>query len=149
MHWFGPPTVKSSTWSWLDHLASGLKPLTESVFLSDSAFTWSPPNGLNFARDFNLLAPYTKGTSLGLCLVNCLLHSQVSVNFRSTFMVFFHLSLSVLVRYSLSDLFRLRGWFPFFPTTLHRGHPTQSFSQLGPRGCYPLWQLFPELLWDC
>jgi hypothetical protein len=65
MHWFGPLTAKSSTGSWLDHLASGLKPLTESVFLSDSAFTWSPPNGLNFARDFNLLAPYTKGTSLG------------------------------------------------------------------------------------
>ena len=148
MHWFGPLIARSSTWPRLDHLASGLKPPTQRVFISYSAFTLSPPIGLNFAGDFNLLAPYTKGTSLGLCLVNCLLHSQVSVNFRSTFMVFFHLSLSVLVRYSLSDLFRLRGWFHFFQVTLHKGRPTRSAHLLFFRGCYSLWQFISELFYS-
>jgi len=74
-----------STWSRLDHLASGLKPLTSSPF-SYSAFTWSSPNGLNFARDFNLLAPYTKGTSVGFC------PGRLIVTFSSFSKLSFHYS---------------------------------------------------------
>ena len=146
MHWFSLPvtTIHLVT---VRSLGFGSKTFNYKSFLSYSAFTSSPPSGLNFAKDFNLLAPYTKGTSLGLCPVNCLLHSQVSVNFRSTFMVFFHLSLSVLVRYCLSGLFRLRGWFPFFQVTLHKGRPTQSVHLLFFRGFYSLWQFIPELFY--
>lgn len=80
----------------------------------------STPTGLNFAKDFNLLAPYTKGTSFdALIFADCLLQFQISINFRSSLLVFFHLSLSVLVHYCLSDLSRLRGWFPSFRTILH------------------------------
>jgi hypothetical protein len=46
-------------------LGFGSKTSNSTVLFSYSAFTSSPPTGLNFARDFNLLAPYTKGTSLG------------------------------------------------------------------------------------
>ena len=46
-------------------LGFGSKAFNSSVLFRTTAFTPSPPNGLNFAKDFNLLAPYTKGTSLG------------------------------------------------------------------------------------
>jgi hypothetical protein len=46
-------------------LGFGSKTYNSESFFSYSAFTLSPPTGLNFAGDFNLLAPYTKGTSLG------------------------------------------------------------------------------------
>jgi hypothetical protein len=49
-------------------LGFGSKTSNWKCFFSHYAFTWFSPNGLNFARDFNLLAPYTKGTSVGIGL---------------------------------------------------------------------------------
>ena len=51
--------------------------------------------------------------------------------------VLFHLSLTVLVRYRLSGLVRLRGWFPQLHSTFSIHEITHSFFAGIPMGLLP------------
>ena len=60
---FGPPSsvTWTSTWTWVDHLVSGLRPRTTNA-LFRLAFAAAPSLRLNLARDRNSPVHSTKGT---------------------------------------------------------------------------------------
>ena len=61
--WFGPPVrfTAPSTWTWVDHLVSGLRPHT-SCALFRLAFATAPTLHLNLASKRNSPVHSTKGT---------------------------------------------------------------------------------------
>ena len=61
--WFGPPVrfTAPSTWTWVDHLVSGLRPHT-SLALFRLAFATAPILHLNLACKRNSPVHSTKGT---------------------------------------------------------------------------------------
>ena len=61
--WFGPPVrfTAPSTWTWVDHLVSGLRPHTTCA-LFRLAFAAAPHLLLNLASDRNSPVHSTKGT---------------------------------------------------------------------------------------
>ena len=60
---FGPPSsvTWTSTWTWVDHLVSGLRPHTK-IALFRLAFAAAPPYQLNLACNRNSPVHSTKGT---------------------------------------------------------------------------------------
>src|SRR3954462_7194757 len=62
---FGPPSsvTWTSTWTWVDHLVSGLRPHSK-IALFRLAFAAAPPYQLNLAGNRNSPVHSTKGTPL-------------------------------------------------------------------------------------
>ena len=97
--WFGPPVrfTAPSTWTWVDHLVSGLRPHT-SCALFRLAFATDTPHGLTSRHNTNSQAHSSKGTLSPQKAPTACKHTvsgTISLPSRGSF----HLSLTVLVHY--------------------------------------------------
>ena len=95
---FGPPVpvTAPSSWSWIDHLVSGLYPATKSPY-SDS-ISLRLPYSVNLATEYKSLTHYTKGTPSPKRAPTFCKHAvseSISLPSRGSF----RLSLTVLVHY--------------------------------------------------
>ena len=111
-----------STWPWIDHLVSGLRPATKSPY-SDS-LSLRLPYSVKLATERKSLTHYTKGTQsplTGLLLFVCtrfqdLFHSPSGVLFAFPSRYWFTIG--------RSRVFSLGGWSPHIQTGLHVSRPT-------------------------
>lgn len=80
--WFGPPTdvTRSSTWSWIDRMASGLLCQTYALFrLAFATATHLPV--LNLARHNNSTAHFPRGTPSRIKTLRLLVSTRFQVYF--------------------------------------------------------------------
>ncbi len=111
-----------SSWPWIDHLVSGLRPATLSP-CSDS-LSLRLPYPVKLATERKSLTHYTKGTQLpfaGLPLFVCmrfqdLFHSPPGVLFAFPSRYWFTIG--------RSRVFSLGGWSPHLQTGFHVSRPT-------------------------
>jgi hypothetical protein len=111
-----------SSWPWIDHLVSGLRPATMSP-LSDSV-SLRLPYSVKLATERKSLTHYTKGTQsplTGLPLFVCmrfqdLFHSPPGVLFAFPSRYWFTIG--------RSRVFSLGGWSPHLQTGFHVSRPT-------------------------
>ena len=118
--WFDPPTgvTRSSIWTWIDRMASGLWHATDALFRLAFAAV-SHLGVLNFATYHNSTAHFPRGTPSHDCSCSdCLLargFRSVSLPARGAF----HLSLSVLFLYRSLNVFSLGPWSVRIRTEFH------------------------------
>ncbi len=111
-----------SSWPWIDHLVSGLRPATESPY-SDS-LSLRLPYSVKLATERKSLTHYTKGTQsplAGLPLFVCmrfqdLFHSPPGVLFAFPSRYWFTIG--------RLRVFSLGGWSPHVQTGFHVPRPT-------------------------
>ena len=80
--WFGPPTgvTRSSTWPWIDRMASGLWHATYTLF--GFAFAAAPGLvALNFATYHNSTAHFPRGTPSHIAMLRLLVGTRFQVYF--------------------------------------------------------------------
>ena len=114
---FGPPPdfTQVSTWTWIDHLASGLPHATAALFRL--GFPTAPGLlSLNLATYGNSQAHSTKGTPSpesppALTACKSTVSGSLSLPSRGSF----HLSLTVLCAIGSCRVFSLGGWSPLLP----------------------------------
>ena len=124
---FGPPPdfTQVSTWTWIDHLASGLPHATNALFRL--GFPVAPGLlSLNLATYGNSQAHSTKGTPSpesppALTACKSTVSGSLSLPSRGSF----HLSLTVLCAIGSCRVFSLGGWSPLFPTGFHVSRRTR------------------------
>ena len=100
-----------STWSWKDHMVSGLLLSTQRTI--DTRFRFAFTFLFKLAEKRKSLAHYAKGTPKSSRAFECfwLLNFKcISFPFTGTF----HLSLTVLVRYRSYQVFKLWRWYAKF-----------------------------------
>ena len=125
---FGPPPdfTQVSTWTWIDHLASGLPHATAALFRL--GFPTAPGLlSLNLATYGNSQAHSTKGTpSPGSPPALTACRSTVSGSLSLPSRGPFHLSLTVLCAIGSCRVFSLGGWSPLLPAGFLVSRRTQD-----------------------
>ena len=124
----GPPKpfTAPSSWTWIDHPVSGLRPLTPRPLK-----TWfpcgCPPCGVSPRQRSQLAGPFYKKYAVALtaCGAPAGRRHRVSGSLSLPSRGPFHLSLTVLYAIGHWVVFSLGGWSPRFPTRfpVSRGTP--------------------------
>ena len=132
----GPPRdfTPASTWTWIDHPVSGLRPLTPRPLK-----TWfpcgCPPFGVSPRQRSQLAGPFYKKYTVALIAYSApagrghRVSGSLSLPSRGPF----HLSLTVLYAIGHWVVFSLGGWSPRFPARFHVPRSTPD-----PVCCLPL-----------
>ena len=146
----GPPKpfTAPSSWTWIDHPVSGLRPLTPRPLK-----TWfpcgCPPCGVSPRQRSQLAGPFYKKYAVALIAYSApagrrhRVSGSLSLPSRGTF----HLSLTVLFAIGHRVVFSLGGWSPRLPARfpVSRGTPDPARSARLPlRGFHPLRPAFPK-----
>ena len=150
---FGPPPdfTQVSTWTWIDHLVSGLPHVTNALFRL--GFPTAPGLlSLNLATYGNSQAHSTKGTpspayikyTPALTACKSTVSGSISLPSRGPF----HLSLTVLCAIGSYEVFSLGGWSPQIPTGFRVSRCTRVtyHAEIIVRilGFHLLWLDFPD-----
>ena len=108
---FGPPVrvTALSPCPWVAHLVSCLIPATLRPIQTRFRFAFGC-HSLKLATDINSLAHSPKGTPSGPKSLRPVVSTRFQILFHSPRWGSFHLSLTVLVRYRSSSVFRLGRW---------------------------------------
>ena len=111
-----------STWPWIDHLVSGLRPATNSPY-SDS-LSLRLPYSVKLATERKSLTHYTKGTQSPLARLLLFVCTRFQDLFHSPSGVLFAFPSRYLFTIGRSRVFSLGGWSPHVQTGLHVSRPT-------------------------
>ena len=119
---FGPPRnfTFASTWTWIDHPVSGLRPLTPRPLKTWFPCGW-PPCGVSPRQRSQLAGPFYKKYAVALiaCSAPAGREHRVSGSLSLPSRGPFHLSLTVLYAIGHWVVFSLGGWSPRLPTRFH------------------------------
>ena len=124
MRGFGPPVpvTAPSTWPWIDHLVSGLRPATMAPY-SDSV-SLRLPYLVKLATECKSLTHYTKGTPSPLARLRLFVCMRFQDLFHSPPGVLFAFPSQYLFTIGRLRVFSLGGWSPHLQTGLHVSRPT-------------------------
>ena len=111
-----------SSWPWIDHLVSGLRPATESP-LSDS-LSLRLPYPVKLATERKSLTHYTKGTQSPLARLPLFVCMRFQDLFHSPPGVLFAFPSRYWFTIGRSRVFSLGGWSPHVQTGFHVSRPT-------------------------
>ncbi len=111
-----------STWPWIDHLVSGLRPATNAPY-SDS-LSLRLPYSVKLATERKSLTHYTKGTQSPLARLLLFVCTRFQDLFHSPSGVLFAFPSRYLFTIGRSRVFSLGGWSPHIQTGLHVSRPT-------------------------
>ncbi len=125
-----------SSWPWIDHLVSGLRPATESPY-SDS-LSLRLPYSVKLATERKSLTHYTKGTQSPLARLPLFVCMRFQDLFHSPPGVLFAFPSRYWFTIGRLRVFSLGGWSPHVQTGFHVSRPTclmpsstLSFSRTG------------------
>ena len=128
-----------STWPWIDHLVSGLRPATNAPY-SDS-LSLRLPYSVKLATERKSLTHYTKGTQSPLARLLLFVCTRFQDLFHSPSGVLFAFPSRYLFTIGRSRVFSLGGWSPHLQTGLHVSRPTcrtlSSTIEVSPTGLSP------------
>jgi hypothetical protein len=111
-----------SSWPWIDHLVSGLRPATESPY-SDS-LSLRLPYSVKLATERKSLTHYTKGTQSPLTRLPLFVCTRFQDLFHSPPGVLFAFPSRYLFTIGRLRVFSLGGWSPHIQTGFHVSRPT-------------------------
>jgi hypothetical protein len=111
-----------SSWPWVDHLVSGLRPATESPY-SDS-LSLRLPYSVKLATERKSLTHYTKGTQSPLARLPLFVCMRFQDLFHSPPGVLFAFPSRYWFTIGRSRVFSLGGWSPHVQTGFHVPRPT-------------------------
>ena len=111
-----------SSWPWIDHLVSGLRPATESPY-SDS-LSLRLPYPVKLATERKSLTHYTKGTQSPLTRLPLFVCMRFQDLFHSPPGVLFAFPSRYLFTIGRLRVFSLGGWSPHIQTGFHVSRPT-------------------------
>ena len=111
-----------SSWPWIDHPVSGLRPATQSP-LSDS-LSLRLPYSVKLATERKSLTHYTKGTQSPLTRLPLFVCMRFQDLFHSPPGVLFAFPSRYWFTIGRSRVFSLGGWSPHLQTGLHVSRPT-------------------------
>ena len=111
-----------SSWPWIDHLVSGLRPATMSP-LSDSV-SLRLPYSVKLATERKSLTHYTKGTQSPLARLPLFVCMRFQDLFHSPPGVLFAFPSRYWFTIGRSRVFSLGGWSPHLQTGFHVSRPT-------------------------
>ena len=111
-----------SSWPWIDHLVSGLRPATESPY-SDS-LSLRLPYPVKLATERKSLTHYTKGTQSPLTRLPLFVCTRFQDLFHSPPGVLFAFPSRYLFTIGRLRVFSLGGWSPHLQTGFHVSRPT-------------------------
>ena len=111
-----------SSWPWIDHLVSGLRPATMSP-LSDSV-SLRLPYSVKLATERKSLTHYTKGTQSPLARLPLFVCMRFQDLFHSPPGVLFAFPSRYWFTIGRLRVFSLGGWSPHLQTGLHVSRPT-------------------------
>ena len=111
-----------SSWPWIDHPVSGLRPATESP-LSDS-LSLRLPYSVKLATERKSLTHYTKGTQSPVSRLLLFVCMRFQDLFHSPPGVLFAFPSRYWFTIGRSRVFSLGGWSPHLQTGLHVSRPT-------------------------
>ena len=128
-----------SSWPWIDHLVSGLRPATKSP-LSDS-LSLRLPYPVKLATERKSLTHYTKGTQSPLARLPLFVCMRFQDLFHSPPGVLFAFPSRYWFTIGRSRVFSLGGWSPHLQTGFHVSRPTSltpgSTTNISPTGLSP------------
>ena len=128
-----------SSWPWIDHPVSGLRPATLTP-LSDS-LSLRLPYSVKLATERKSLTHYTKGTQSPLSRLPLFVCMRFQDLFHSPPGVLFAFPSRYWFTIGRLRVFSLRGWSPYIQTGLHVPRPTycnlSSTFRLSPTGLSP------------
>jgi hypothetical protein len=128
-----------SSWPWIDHLVSGLRPATESPY-SDS-LSLRLPYSVKLATERKSLTHYTKGTQSPLSRLPLFVCMRFQDLFHSPPGVLFAFPSRYLFTIGRLRVFSLGGWSPHLQTGFHVSRPTcrklSSFLMFSRTGLSP------------
>ncbi len=111
-----------STWPWIDHLVSGLRPTTESLY--SNSLSLRLPYSVKLAIERKSLTHYTKGTQSPLTRLLLFVCMRFQVLFHSPPGVLFAFPSQYWFAIGRSRVFSLGGWSPHIQTGCHVSRPT-------------------------
>jgi hypothetical protein len=111
-----------SSWPWIDHLVSGLRPATESPY-SDS-LSLRLPYSVKLATERKSLTHYTKGTQSPLARLPLFVCMRFQDLFHSPPGVLFAFPSRYWFTIGRLRVFSLGGWSPHLQTGFHVSRPT-------------------------
>jgi hypothetical protein len=111
-----------SSWPWVDHLVSGLRPATESPY-SDS-LSLRLPYSVKLATERKSLTHYTKGTQSPLARLPLFVCMRFQDLFHSPPGVLFAFPSRYWFTIGRLRVFSLGGWSPHVQTGFHVPRPT-------------------------
>ena len=111
-----------SSWPWIDHLVSGLRPATKSP-LSDS-LSLRLPYSVKLATERKSLTHYTKGTQSPLTRLPLFVCMRFQDLFHSPPGVLFAFPSRYWFTIGRLRVFSLGGWSPHVQTGFHVSRPT-------------------------
>ena len=111
-----------SSWPWVDHLVSGLRPATKAP-LSDS-LSLRLPYSVKLATERKSLTHYTKGTQSPLARLPLFVCMRFQDLFHSPPGVLFAFPSRYWFTIGRSRVFSLGGWSPHLQTGFHVSRPT-------------------------
>ena len=111
-----------STWPWIDHLVSGLRPTTES--LCSNSLSLRLPYTVKLAIERKSLTHYAKGTQSPLARLLLFVCMRFQDLFHSPPGVLFAFPSQYWFTIGRSRVFSLGGWSPHLQTGCHVSRPT-------------------------
>ena len=108
----------SSTWPWIDHLVSGLRPTTK-ISLYSNSLSLRLPYSVKLATERKSLTHYAKGTQSPLTRLLLFVCMRFQVLFHSPPGVLFAFPSQYWFTIGRSRVFSLGGWSPHLQTGCH------------------------------